>query len=309
MGRRTTSGGLGVIALLGGCAGGGAGMSASYGVYEEGNQDSSAEVMGSEDPGGVETTLASSSQDEAEGAEDDPMPPDLGSCSDDGDCVLPDNSCYGMGSCEKGACEFVPKLAGEPCDDEDPCSGPDLCDGAGACIGDPQPCDAPNASGGLCMAGLCMGLVCDPGFGNCNDDWSDGCELTLDTAENCGACGEPCTAGANATATCTGTTCDRSCTAPWADCDGDVGNGCEIPEGVPNQCDVNGLNPGGCWTPWCGASAAAGATNFGTWFCMECSTCHVPAGGQCQWCDHASGTWYDPGSCVCGAYEDNACSP
>lgn len=296
--------------LLYGCAGGGAGMSASYGVFEEGNNDETF-MPGSEDPGGVDSSTAQSSMDDGEAAEDDPtLPPDLGTCTDDGDCVLPDDSCFGMGTCEKGTCEFQPKFAGDPCDDQDPCTGPDVCDGAGSCIGDPQPCDAPNASGGLCMDGLCMGLVCDPGFGNCNDDWSDGCELPLDSVDNCGACGESCVAGDNMTAQCTGISCERECTAPWANCDGDWTNGCEIPEGMPNTCDANGLNPfGGCWTPWCGASAAAGATNFGTWFCFECSTCHEPAAGQWQWCDHNTGNWFDPAAGDCGMWLDNACTP
>ena len=72
-------------------------------------------------------------------------------------------------------------------------------------------------------------------------------------------------------------------------------------------CDINGLNPGGCWTPHCGQSDAAEAVNFGTWFCFECSTCHVPSGGSCQWCDHATGNWFPPGSCACGGFEDNVC--
>jgi hypothetical protein len=40
---------------------------------------------------------------------------------------------------------------------------------------------------------------------------------------------------------------------------------------------------------------------------MECSTCHVPSGGQCQWCDHATGHWYPAEACVCGNWEDLAC--
>lgn len=309
MGTRTSAASawaaFGALAL--GCAGGGKGSEASYGVYEEGSQESSVNPSSAGDD---ESAPASTADDsEADDGDDDPMPPDLGSCSDDADCELPETACYGLGSCEKGTCEFEPKLAGEPCDDEDDCTSPDVCDGSGSCIGEPQPCDAPNASGGTCNAGLCMGLVCDPGFGNCNDDWSDGCELPLDAVDSCGGCGEPCIAGENATAVCNGITCERECVAPWANCDGDWTNGCEIPEGVPNMCDVNGLTSGGCWTPYCGASMATTATNFGTWFCSECSTCHVPAGGQCQWCDHDSGSWFTAEACFCGSYEDLACAP
>ncbi|MFO0635490.1 MAG: hypothetical protein U0168_21820 [Nannocystaceae bacterium] len=34
-----------------------------------------------------------------------------------------------------------------------------------------------------------------------------------------------------------------------------------------------------------------GATNSAR-FRVECSTRYVPGPGQCQWCNHATGTWY-----------------
>jgi hypothetical protein len=34
------------------------------------------------------------------------------------------------------------------------------------------------------------------------------------------------------------------CVAPWADCNGDWDDGCEVPTGVANQCDANGPERG-----------------------------------------------------------------
>lgn len=284
------------------CAGGSKGQDGSYGgAFDEADDG---------DP--TEDTPTSSALDESDAtpADDDGAdgePPDLGACQGDGDCLSPPGTCWGNGQCVDGMCQLEPLFAGEPCDDGDPCSDPDLCDGSGNCLGDSIPCTAPNASGGMCIDGACEGLACNPGFGNCNDEWEDGCEIGLTTADHCGACDSPCGAGAHATADCSTGTCDQACDAPWVDCDGDIANGCEIPEGVANQCDANGLNANGCWTPWCGQSNAATAVNFGAWYCMECSTCHVPSGGQCQWCDHGTGQWYPSDGCVCGNWEDLVC--
>jgi hypothetical protein len=100
-----------------------------------------------------------------------------------------------------------------------------------------------------------------------------------------------------------------TCEAPWDNCDGDWENGCEIPVGVPHQCDLGGLSEDGCFTAWCGQSEDPGAIDFGTWFCFDCTTCRVPDVGQCQWCDHESGQWYPAEACSCGPYEDAACGP
>jgi hypothetical protein len=235
--------------------------------------------------------------------------PDLGTCTDDAECSISDQLCFQpQGVCVDGVCEFAPKSAGAPCDDGDSCTVDEVCDGLGECVGEEVQCSAPNASGGSCADGVCSSLVCDPGWGDCNDDWSDGCETPLDTAQNCAGCGEPCTAGQNATADCSSGTCQRSCVQPWENCDDDWANGCEIPTGVANQCDANGLNAQtGCWTAYCGSTNDG--VNFGTWYCAGCSTCHVPSAGQCHWCSQTAGVWYDPESCVCGSWEDLVCAP
>lgn len=236
------------------------------------------------------------------------FPPDLGSCGGESECVIAAGSCFEeQGVCVQGSCEFAPKVAGSPCDDADTCTEGDVCNGMGGCVGQGRDCSAPNGAA-MCEAGACGALMCDDGFDDCNGDFSDGCETQLDSADNCGACGETCSAGANASATCDGTQCNRSCTAPFENCDGDWANGCEIPTGIPNQCDATGLNAvNGCWTAHCGNSGNADAVNFGDWYCFECTTCHVPSAGQCQWCSHDTGNWFPAASCGCGPSEDLTC--
>jgi len=47
-----------------------------------------------------------------------------------------------------------------------------------------------------CVGGAC-GIACNTGFGNCNMDASDGCEVNLNTSDlHCGACGNACPMGA-----------------------------------------------------------------------------------------------------------------
>jgi hypothetical protein len=290
--------------VLVGCAGGGKGTSASNAsAYEEGD-DSGVDASSVGNTSEADHPQQSDGDVESGGG----LPPDLGTCTSDVDCIAPSLGCYADGVCEGGQCVFEPREAGDPCDDGDDCSDPDFCDGQGVCIGQSVPCTAEHASGGSCSGGTCEGLTCDVGWGNCDDDWGNGCEATLSSAEHCGGCDTPCVAGPNASADCSTGTCQASCTAPWADCDGDIGNGCEIPDGVANTCDVNGLNmSGGCWTAHCGQSAVDGAVNFGSWYCFECTTCHEPAAGQWQWCNHQTGNWYSPESVDCGNFLDLAC--
>ena len=231
-------------------------------------------------------------------------PPDLGSCSGPADCVIDNTTCYlPQGVCSGGMCDFEAKAAGSACDDGDPCTELDACDGFGFCDGTPKQC-----VGGECVMGQCTVAECDEGTADCNDDPADGCETLLGTNSDCGGCGESCNAGDNASGSCAGNSCEFSCNAGFGNCDEDWTNGCEIPLGA-NQCDAGGLNPNGCWTSHCGNSADADAVNFGTWFCYECTTCDVPASGQCRWCDHATGNWFPADSCACGSFEGLACGP
>lgn len=83
----------------------------------------------------------------------------------------------------------------------------------GACA---KSCNYEHATA-ACRAGSCMLGACTLGYADCDGDPRNGCELPIDTANNCGACGKVCNASGVAplcTAEGCGTSCDVSGT--WA---------------------------------------------------------------------------------------------
>lgn len=86
---------------------------------------------------------------------------------------------------------------------------------------------APDNASGECTDGTCGIGACTTGYGDCNEDALDGCETVLDSAPNCGACGETCERP-NAVGACVSGECVvDDCGEGFLDCDGDVSNGCE----------------------------------------------------------------------------------
>lgn len=119
--------------------------------------------------------------------------------------------------------------------------------------------DLPNREGppGIASCTDTGDCECVAGRGNCNDDWSDGCEVDLaSSAEHCGACGRTCGGG-----TCIDQECD--CPADFATC------------GSEPDCTTHLLTD----TAHCGDCLTA------------CSADSVCQGGACA-CDLAS----DPGA-------------
>lgn len=255
--------------------------------------------------GGGSNTGPLDASDVEPGSGDGNLPPDLGTCSDDLDCVLPAGTCLEvLGECVDGFCQHGAAAPGASCDDGDPCTTTDACDGEGVCYGVDMDCGEGQCVDGQCSGG---GGDCPAGTADCNLDPMDGCEVPLGTNTDCSACGDACGSAANATGSCNAGACDYQCQAPWENCDGDWANGCEVPEGVEHSCSQSGIDPNGCWTAYCGNSADPDATNFGSYYCIDCATCRVPSSGQCQWCNHTTGLFYPQEVCACGAYEDLAC--
>ncbi len=106
-----------------------------------------------------------------------------------------------------------------------------------------QQCKIPSdCAGGDCTKGTCS-LTCLDGKGSCDGDLSNGCETNLKTdAAHCGACDTPCNLK-HATAKCSGGSCTvDECVAPYADCDGDPANGCEVNTSTdPDNCKGCGM--------------------------------------------------------------------
>jgi len=86
---------------------------------------------------------------------------------------------------------------------------------------------APAHAAAVCSGGACSPGACEGGYGDCNHDPSDGCEVhvALDP-NNCGGCGTTCNID-HAEAGCSSGCYIAACVFGWADCDGEAQNGCE----------------------------------------------------------------------------------
>ncbi|MBN1655662.1 MAG: hypothetical protein JXA30_17995 [Deltaproteobacteria bacterium] len=142
------------------------------------------------------------------------------------DCGECDRSCDGL-SCAGGVCSELSCGPGLGDCNEDPDDG---CETSLATLTDcgfcGHQCAIINASA-RCEDGRCEFVDCRSGFGDCDDDLSNGCETPLNTLTDCGECGNTCDAS-NGEASCAGGRCSTtSCDEGYADCNGDSSDGCE----------------------------------------------------------------------------------
>lgn len=150
-------------------------------------------------------------------------------------------------TCMAGSC--ICDAVGRACDTT---SAQSACCGAAGCV-DLQNDNAHCGACGLaCQANQhCAGgdCVCNPGFGNCDGNARNGCEVNLSSSlEHCNGCGNACTR-VGASAVCVGGACMiGECNPLRADCDGVDGNGCE-------QSLEQITNCGGCRIPCSPANA------------------------------------------------------
>jgi hypothetical protein len=141
-------------------------------------------------------------------------------CRNPGDCA--------SGSCASARCTHSCDEGRADCDGDygnacetDTASDPLHC---GACA---TQCQPPNALP-TCAAGACGFSACEPGFEDCNEDPSDGCEVDVARdPKNCGGCGSACSEN-HAMADCRDGTCALTCDYGYADCDRLDTTGCEV---------------------------------------------------------------------------------
>ncbi|PKN21364.1 MAG: hypothetical protein CVU65_17010, partial [Deltaproteobacteria bacterium HGW-Deltaproteobacteria-22] len=229
-------------------------------------------------------------------------------CSDEQEAAMgtdpnePDTDIDGIFDCED-TCPLIPNPLQELSSDPDNCGECGL-----ICLLD-------HASE-ICVLGECAVSACDTNWGDCDLIAANGCETDLHTSiDHCGACGGLC-APANADPDCVSGACEvGSCLAPWADCDGLPGNGCE--EDLENSLE----HCGGCGAG-CAPADAVGLCSAGLCLVDSCvegmADCDgLPANGceinlleaesDCGGCGAVCAPASADGLCVLGVCTVDAC--
>lgn len=154
-------------------------------------------------------------------------------------------------------------------------------------------CALPNARA-ACEAGTCVFEACLPGFGDCDGEGGNGCEVSLDTIADCGACARTCSPPENAAPGCNGRVCGvGACLGPFGDCDGEVENGCEEPLRSNAHC-------GGCDLA-CAPANALGECAGGSCAVVSCTGDHVDCNGRAgDGCETTLRTAQHCGACGAG---------
>jgi hypothetical protein len=167
--------------------------------------------------------------------------------TDPAHCGACGNVCGPSSSCAAGACVCDPGSA--DCD-ASPLNGCETSlDSLAHCGACGNVCSRPNATE-VCDGATCRIASCDPLFADCDMADANGCERSLATLIDCGACGSTCVRPA-ATTMCAGGTCLlASCNAGFGNCDGNDANGCENTLDSLAHC-------GGCGMPCIRANATA----------------------------------------------------
>ncbi len=141
-------------------------------------------------------------------------------------------------TCDEGFCDVLDCEQGyEDCDD-DPLTGCEsMLKDSQNCGECGTPCGYTNANAS-CSTGQCEFIACSAGWGDCDTDLADGCEIPLTTKSDCGICGRSCAASTESTiVSCTDGDClETPCPSNTGNCDGDESNGCETSLTSDNNC-------------------------------------------------------------------------
>lgn len=136
----------------------------------------------------------------------------------------------GNGTIESGEqCDDNNIVAGDGCSATCQTETPSCVSTTEVCDGKDNDCDGTNDeeaycaavpnSNPFCSAGTCIISACYTGYGNCDQNALNGCEIDLKTSNShCGSCGHVCTGTTNGTATCNNGACGISCNAGYTNC-------------------------------------------------------------------------------------------
>jgi hypothetical protein len=265
------------------------------------------------DAGRCVITMCASSLGDCDGLASNGCETPLTTVDDCGGCRVPCALPNATESCSTGMCEVVACDPGHA-----DCNGlaADGCEIALGTLTDCRACrdvcDVPRASES-CGTGMCAIGLCDADWDDCNDTLADGCEQSLTTPTDCGACGVPCGPAANGTTSCATGTCTLTCAPGYGDCNGMTSDGCETALNDAAHCGsctvacTGGASVcsdlgGGAYG--CGGACGAGETLCGSACAdltsdeMNCGTCGTP-------CAPSAAT----GVCVGSMCRISSCNP
>ena len=216
-------------------------------------------------------------------------------------CVLPFDDCNGDPS---DGCEANTKT------DVDNC---------GACAA--KPC--PTLNGQAYCADSTCGITCAENFADCDEQPGNGCEKDVSRdINNCGGCGNACTAGAGKTPWCRNGQCgETTCPAGRGDCNGDPDDdpahgGCETDlksdvdscGACGSACGVSGGIPQ-CSAGMCSVkSCSPGLADCNNSYADGCETNSNTDVGNCGVCGKACSAANGTPACVSGACEVKTCT-
>jgi len=223
------------------------------------------------------------------------LPSNVSSCGAcDALCLAPPNgeAACREGRCGLGGCE--PEFADCDGDPDNGCEA--FLDGsATSCGACGVVCPVPPNATAACDKGECTRGHCLPGWDDCDERAANGCEAHLDTSvHHCGACGGTCPTPPNAHPACEEGRCGLgACREGYADCDGDVENGCEVY--LLDSSDHCGACEQACAAPP-NASARCRAGSCGLGDCAEgFDDCDGEAANGCE--AHVHGSIDSCGAC------------
>jgi hypothetical protein len=142
-----------------------------------------------------------------------------------------------------------------------------------------------------CADGKCA-VICDAGWGDCDGDRGNGCELDVTTTSNCGTCGNACASATGGGARCNQGHCEMTCPAGFNLC----GTKCISNDDVDNcgacgnKCTIGAnANGFGCAQGKCVLTCTADFANCNGSITDGCEVNVKTNSSNCGVCGHACG--------------------